>query len=183
MSSLLLTQKRSTRRLIAWSPMIVAALAILIVVALVLRPTGHGSGLVGSKAPDFTLNTVAGTPVQLSALSGHPILLNFWGVNCGPCRRELPVLQQAYRQYRDSGLVVIGVDAQLDDAQAITTFASEHGASYQMLLNPSQALMQTYGLDALPRTYLIDRSGVVRADEQVPFEDLGTLDTALKAIL
>ena len=183
MASVLQVRKSATRRLIAWSPMIVAALAILVAVALVMRPAGHNSGLVGSKAPDFTLNTVAGTPVRLSALAGHPVLLNFWGVNCGPCRRELPVLQGAYQRYRGSGLVVIGVDAQLDDAKAITTFASEHGASYPMLLNPSQALMQAYALDALPRTYLIDRSGVVRADEQVPFEDLGTLDQALKAIL
>ncbi len=171
------------RRLIGWSPMVVAALAVLIAATLVLKPASHATGLVGRAAPDFTLRDTAGASVRLSRLSGHPILLNFWGVTCEPCRLEVPVLQLAYERHRGTGLLVIGVDAQLDDAQAVTSFASEHGATYPMLLNPSQALLQSYDLSALPRSFLIDRSGVIRADEQAPFEDPGTLEVALRAIL
>ena len=161
----------------------VAAAAIAIAALLVLKPAGHSTGLVGTKAPDFALRDTRGATLRLSSLAGYPVLLNFWGVNCGPCRLEMPVLQRAYKQYGGAGLIVVGVDAQLDDAQAVRAFASEHHATYRMLLNPSQALEHEYSLDALPRSFLIDRSGVIRLDEQAPFEDSGTLDQALKAIL
>jgi cytochrome c biogenesis protein CcmG/thiol:disulfide interchange protein DsbE len=171
------------RRLLGWAPMIVAAAAIAVVAALVLKPASHGSGLVGSKAPGFTLRDTRGAALSLSSLVGHPVLLNFWGVSCAPCRREMPVLQQAFERYRAAGLLVVGVDAQVDDAQAVEAFAAEHGATYPMLLNPSQSLMQAYTLDALPRSFFIDRSGVIRLDGRTPFEDAATLDQALKTIL
>ncbi len=171
------------RRLVGWAPALVAVAGIAIATFLVLRPASHATGLVGSRAPDFMLRDTNGGSVHLRSLQGHPVLLNFWGVSCAPCRREMPVLQQAYGRYRGQGLVVVGVDAQFDDIQAVTAYASEHGATYTMLVDPSQALLQAYGLDALPRSFLIDRSGVIRLDEQAPLVDPGVLAQALKSIL
>lgn len=175
---------RSLRpRLAAWWPALAAVVAVLVAAFLVLRPSSSSAGLVGKRAPDFTLLDVGGRSVRLTGFSGHPVVLNFWGVNCLPCRRELPVLQQAYSLYRGQGLVILGVDEQLDDAQAVQLFTAEHGASYPMILDPGSKLMAPYGLDALPRSFLIDREGVIRADEQAPFLDLGPLKAALRPIL
>jgi peroxiredoxin len=78
---------------------------------------------------------------------------------------------------------VIGLDSQLEDTQTISAFASERGVSYPMLLDPNGAVAPQYRVDALPHSFLIDRAGIIRADEPAPFLDVAPLDSALKAIL
>jgi cytochrome c biogenesis protein CcmG/thiol:disulfide interchange protein DsbE len=171
------------QRLFSWAPVVAAAAAIAIAAVFVLKPSGQASSFVGKTAPQLALRDTLGATESLAALRGHPVLLNFWGVSCPPCRTEVPILQQAYARYLSKGLVILGVDEQLDDAQSVIVFASEHGATYPLLLDPTSSAMQPYRLDALPRSFLIDRSGIIRADEKSPFLDKKTLEAALKQIL
>src|SRR5580698_9504013 len=67
--------------------------------------------LVGKIAPDFTLQTVDGKPQTLSALKGKPVLLDFWATWCGPCRKAMPSVEKVFRDYKDQGLMVLGVNA------------------------------------------------------------------------
>ena len=176
--------KTPARSLLGWWPAGVAVIGVLVAAFLVLRPVGSGLGLVGKSAPDFTLQTVAGRTVHLAALRGHPVLLNFWGVSCPPCRHEVRLLQAAWQIERGKGLVILGVDEQKDDAQSVAAFASERGVTYPMLLDPNGAVgPRQYGVSALPQSVLIDRGGVVRQVVPAPFLDPGPLGHNLAGIV
>ena len=75
--------------------------------------TGLGPGPLSAQAPGdtalaFTLKTLDGDAVSLSDFRGHPVVVNFWGTWCPPCRVELPLLAQAYRDHQAEGLVRAG---------------------------------------------------------------------------
>jgi peroxiredoxin len=160
----------------------VAVLGVLIAAFLVLRPTGTPS-MVGQAAPNFTVQGVDGKSVQLADLRGHPLILNFWGVNCIYCRTEMPLLQQAYARYRNDGLVIMGIDAQADDATSISAFVSERSVTYPMYLEGRTDWSKLYKVDALPQSVFVDRQGVVRELDQKPFLDATSLDQSLRTIL
>ncbi|HEY8286598.1 MAG TPA: TlpA disulfide reductase family protein [Chloroflexota bacterium] len=180
----LVAPRTPAHSLLGWWPAGLAVIGVLVATYLVLRPAGSGSGLVGKAAPDFTLTTVTGQTVHLAALRGHPVLLNFWGVSCPPCRHEVGLLQAAWRTNRDKGLVILGVDEQKDDGQSVAAFVSERGVTYPMLLDPSGAVgPQHYGVTDLPQSVLIDRGGIVRQVVPAPFLDPGPLGHDLAGIL
>jgi thiol-disulfide isomerase/thioredoxin len=129
------------------------------------------------------LQRAGGGTQRLAALRGHPVLLNFWGVSCPPCRREAPLLQQAYERYRAQGLIVLGLDAQGDDGQSVAAFAAERGLTYPMLLGASEVGGAAYGVTDLPVSFLVDRQGIVREASLSPFLDAGPLQEALRKIL
>lgn len=64
--------------------------------------------VTANKARDFTLATVTGDSLMLSAREGKVLLLNFWGTWCGPCRIEQPILNELYTRYHERGLEVWG---------------------------------------------------------------------------
>jgi len=167
----------------AWWPAVVAVLGVLVAAYLVLRPAGSESGLVGKPAPDFTLRTASGAQVHLATLRGHPVLLNFWGVSCPPCRHEVAVLQAAWTADRSHGLVILGVDEQVDDAQSISAFASERGVTYPMLVDLKQVAAPPYGVKDLPQSVLVDARGVVQKVVPAPFLDSASLNKALSSIM
>ena len=171
------------RLLVSWAPLILAFVGVAVVGFFVLRPSSGPTGLVGRTAPDFTLRDTAGHTVRLSALRGHPVLVNFWGVSCPPCRREVPLLQAAYQRYRTQGLVVLGLDAQQDDLSSVGAFAAERNVTYPMLLDPSGKTAIGYGVSALPHSFIVDRRGIVRESDPQPFLDPGPLQQAITYIL
>jgi len=124
--------------------------------------------LTGKEAPDFTLNDLAGTPVTLSKLRGKPVLLDFWASWCGPCRMELPHVQELHTEYADKGLQIlaVSVDATVEEAKKAV---EEDKLTFPVLwADPSgaevQKISEAYGVSAIPRLLLIDADGVVRAD-------------------
>ena len=171
------------RGILGWTPAGVAVAGVLLAAFLILRPSSANPGLVGQAAPNFSLPDLAGRTVQLSSLRGHPVLINFWGVSCPPCRREVPLLQAAWQQYRSKGLVILGLDAQGDDRPSVDAFASERNVTYTMLIDPQNTVAPRYGVKDLPESFLVDRSGIVRRVDPAPFLDPGPLNAALTNIL
>ena len=115
----------------------------------------------GRLAPDFTLPTLSGSPITLSALRGQPIIVNFWATWCPPCRTEMPDLQAVWREHRAEGAVIIGVD--LGEAPStVSSFITRVEVDYPIALDIDERVGASYGVGALPATYFIDRQGVVR---------------------
>ncbi len=115
----------------------------------------------GEAAPDFTLADLQGHKVQLSSLKGKAVLLNFWATWCDPCKIEMPWLVDLQKKYGPQGLRIIGVA--MDDAsdKEIAAFARKMGVNY-MILKGTEKIGDIYGgIDRLPLTYYIDRSGKV----------------------
>ena len=101
-------------------------------------------------------------PLTLEGLKGKVVLLNFWAVNCPPCRIEMPELQKIYRRYTGRGLRVIGVTEMDPVRDQARRFIEESGVTYPILLDPGARIADLYALEAHPTTVVIDARGRVR---------------------
>ena len=117
----------------------------------------------GFLAPDFTLDTLDGTKVTLSELRGKIVLINLWTTWCPPCRAEMPALENAYKQYKDSGVVVLGLNVTNQDSEKdIPPFVDEFGLTFPILLDRDGSVSALYQLKGLPTTYFVNREGIIR---------------------
>lgn len=146
--------------------------------------TAHAAGpqsLVHRKAPAFTRHAFDGRPLTLSAFRGKVVLLNFWATWCAPCQAEMPAFSRWQQQYGPQGLQVIGISMD-DSAAPARKLAQKLRIGYPIALGDA-ALGDKYGgVLGLPVTYLIDRTGTVRAVFQGG-SDLGKMEAALKTLL
>lgn len=122
---------------------------------------------VDQAAPDFVSQTPDGKSVRLSDLKGSMVALNFWATWCGPCRVEMPELDDAAKRYSDSHLVILGVNAGEDAAQ-VQNYVQQLGLSFQTVLDQNGTIIDQYDVRAFPTTIWIDAKGVVRAKHLGP---------------
>ena len=124
----------------------------------ILRPAETGLG-VGDKAPSFTLERLDGSGSMSSReLEGHPVVLNFWASWCIPCREEAPLFERKWREYREQGIVFLGVVIK-DTPEAALRFAKRFDLTYPMLFDTDRVLARKLGLVGLPQTFFIDADG------------------------
>jgi peroxiredoxin len=116
---------------------------------------------VGFTAPDLTLQTLDGETVILSDLRGQAVLINFWASWCPPCRNEMPAIQQVYEEYRDEGFTVLALNSQEQETR-VAAFAGEFGLTFPILIDRDGAVFDAYRVVALPTTFFVDRTGVIR---------------------
>jgi thiol-disulfide isomerase/thioredoxin len=111
-----------------------------------------------SRAPDFNLRDANGGPASLSAYRGSLVLLNFWATWCGPCREEMPSMEQLNRYFGGQGLAVVAVN-QRESAALVNKFMKSHGLSFTTPLDPDGRVGASYRVYGIPVTYLIDGNG------------------------
>lgn len=110
------------------------------------------------QAPDFALKDANGATVKLSDYKGKAVLLDFWATWCGPCKIEIPWFTEFEQTYKDRGFAVVGVS--MDDGwDAVKPYLQEHRVNYRVLLGNDEVGQAFGGVDSLPTTFLIDRSG------------------------
>ncbi|MBV7507182.1 thiol-disulfide oxidoreductase ResA [Bacillus sp. sid0103] len=115
---------------------------------------------VGGQAPDFALVDMQGNKHQLSDYRGQGVFLNFWGTWCPPCKKEMPYINNQYHQYKDKGVQVLTVDIQ-ESELAVNQFADRLKLDFPIMIDTDKEVMNTYGIDPLPATFLIDKNGKV----------------------
>ena len=141
--------------------MLVAVVAVVALVAVaLLRDAPQPWAVVGQPAPAFALESLNGGRVDLASLRGRPVILTFFASWCLPCRKELPLFLSA--QGRHPGLALVGIVFQDEPAPA-RVFRNAIGGDWPGLIDPGGAVARTYAVVGIPRTYFIDRDGVVRA--------------------
>ncbi|WP_434928852.1 TlpA family protein disulfide reductase [Shewanella sp. HL-SH8] len=116
---------------------------------------------VGDAAPDFTLKNMQGNNLNLAEQRGEIILINFWASWCGPCRKEMPVLQKLQDKYQDLGVQVWGINVEQEN-QAGKDFLADLDLSFSIFFDETNALSKSYQVEAMPTTVMIDRDGKVR---------------------
>jgi len=119
------------------------------------------SDLAGQPAPDFALKSSTGENLRLSEYRGDVVMINFWATWCGPCRQEMPLLDQLYSRYQRVGFSLLGVNIDDDSGRAMDMIR-ELGVSFPVLFDSRKVVSKLYDVDAMPVTVLVDREGNVR---------------------
>ncbi|MDF1554670.1 MAG: TlpA disulfide reductase family protein [Deferrisomatales bacterium] len=129
-------------------------------------PRETGKVEVGQPYFDFTGPLLRGGEFSLAKAVGRQVvLLQFWGIRCGPCLQEFRLLDRLYEAYRNRGLLVLGVNTDGLDAVKLTRAMAERGISpsYPVMLDREFSAAAHYTQWLVPVSVLIDRQGVVRA--------------------
>jgi cytochrome c biogenesis protein CcmG/thiol:disulfide interchange protein DsbE len=135
------------------------------IVLLFVRVTQDGAAqraAVGETAPGIVGTTLDGAPFDLAAMRGRPVIVNFWGPSCVPCRDEFPLLAAKLAAHHADGLVIVGILTD-DPPEPARDFIAEYGAAWPTVVDPDKAIKTAYRVAARPQTYFIDRSGVIRS--------------------
>jgi peroxiredoxin len=119
------------------------------------------------KAVEFELPTLDGHKIRLSDFKGKVVVLNFWGIWCGACKEEMPLLQELWNKYRDRGVAVLSVNINAGQYTAernkelAEKIIAKNNLTFPILLHEGD-LAPRYGGTAVPATYLIDQNGFVQ---------------------
>jgi len=132
-------------------------------------------------APDFTLETLDGGQATLSSFRGKPVLMNFWALNCPPCREEMPFLDAAAAQY-EGQIVIMAIDIG-DSQQSVADYFGDATLSMTVPLDIQGIAAANYSVGYTPTTFLVDADGVVRYVKVGPFANLEQVSAAIELVL
>lgn len=124
----------------------------------------------GDSVPNIVLQNLAGERVSLEDLAGQTVVLNFWATWCPPCRREMPLLDDINRAYKDRGVTVIGIDVG-EPAEVVKRYIDSIGVTYPIWVDAAdnaaaddtRALFSRFGGVGYPTTVFVDADGVIQA--------------------
>lgn len=125
------------------------------------RSDGPAPFHVGESAPAFVVPQVGGGTIDLAALRGKPVWINFMATWCPSCQDELPLMNGFAARYADKGLVVIAIDVREEEG-TVAAFARRLNVSFPMGLDLDGRVSTRWGAIALPIHFWIDAEGIVR---------------------
>jgi peroxiredoxin len=141
------------------------------------EPETGASPYMGSRAPNFTLKNLKGEDVSLSQFRGRKVILNFWASWCTPCKVELPHFQTVWDKFSSGDeAVILTVAGSQSDEEQIRSFVTNGNYTFIVCLDPGEDAFNKYDLTSIPRTYFIDKDGVIRRIQQGMFTGSGELE-------
>jgi cytochrome c biogenesis protein CcmG, thiol:disulfide interchange protein DsbE len=149
-------------------PILLALLVAVVTTAGILVFVRAGAGgtddhvAVGQPAPPIVGTTLDGAAFDLASLRGKPVVVNFWGPSCVPCRDEFPLLEGKRTEHAADGFTVVGVLTD-DPVEPARDFVGKYGGHWANVIDPDKVLKAAYRVVARPQTYFVDRSGVIRS--------------------
>lgn len=155
---------RPNRPIAALLAVAVVATAVVVGITSVRPSTDPVSTDIatGQVVPNVAGTTLDGAAFDLAALRGRPVIINFWGPSCVPCRTEFPLLAAKATEHAAEGLVIVGVLTD-DPVEPAREFAAQYGGSWSTVIDPGGAIKAAYRVIARPQSYFVDRAGVLRS--------------------
>ncbi len=171
-------------------PVVIIVVAMVVALMLVFgfkfaRRSSQGSGspqMQSGIAPDFTLQSLEGKTVRLSDFRGKPVVLNFWATGCGPCKIEMPWFVDFQKQYGTAGVQFLGVAMDDGSTKDIAEFAHSMNVNYPILIGKESVGDAYGGVQFLPETFYIDRSGKI-VDKAFGLKGRGEIEDDIKKIV
>jgi len=135
--------------------------SLLIAISCLTLSSPASAVKVKQIAPDFTLASNKGANIRLKDLRGKVVMINFWATWCAPCRKELPLLNTLYNKYKSKGFVLLGVN--IDEKSSLAKkMIKELKINFPVLYDNTQSTSESYDLQAMPSTFIVDKNGVIR---------------------
>lgn len=116
--------------------------------------------VVGFIAPDFELESIEAEAVRLGDFRGKVVLINFWATWCGPCRVEMPAMQNRFEAY-DGDLVILAVDND-EPLEKVVAFVEELGLTFTVLLDLGAEVQDMYLIRGYPTSVFVDKDGIIQ---------------------
>lgn len=136
----------------------------LVIVLFVCAKTEKTSifGNNSSQAPDFTVKDLKGREISLSNYSGKVVFLNFWATWCAPCKAEIPDFIEAYKQYKDKGMEIIGISVDRISPKSVLKFVEKYKINYPVVMGTDKIQKDYEPGPYVPTTIIIDQEGKIR---------------------
>jgi len=131
----------------------------LLVITILLFSAGYAAA--NDAAPAFSLPNKAGENISLSDFDGQVVLLNFWASWCGPCREEMPLLNELHEKYAPLGFTMLGINVEENSAAAYK-FLESVPAGFPILYDSSNSVSKLYDVIAMPSTVIVGRDGQIK---------------------
>lgn len=112
-----------------------------------------------SQLPDIKVKDLNGREFSLTEFQGKPLIVNFWATWCGPCRIEIPMLNEIHRKYASRGVVIVGISTDEDGAVSVKPFLKEVPIEYVTVLAGTDTEEKFGGILGLPSTFFFDKTG------------------------
>ncbi|MGM9966918.1 thiol-disulfide oxidoreductase ResA [Rummeliibacillus sp. POC4] len=143
----------------------IVILAVLVAaIAYTVYNTAHKDDVqllkIGDNAPDFSLVDLNGETHKLSDYKGQGVLLNFWGTWCKPCKKEMPAINNQYKQFKNQGVQILGINIAQSNLE-VSSYADKLGVEFPIAIDKTKSVMRAYNVDPLPTTVLIDKDGKI----------------------
>jgi thiol-disulfide isomerase/thioredoxin len=135
--------------------------AVTVLSVGVAGAASNGPLASGNPAPAFDLDSLAGKHVNLADYKGQVVLINFWASWCGPCRKEMPILEQLNKAYKSKGVQLVGVNVEPNSEDA-KKYLQSTPVTFPILLDRASTVSKLYQVQGMPNTVILDRSGKVR---------------------
>jgi cytochrome c biogenesis protein CcmG/thiol:disulfide interchange protein DsbE len=180
-SSVQTTRKARLRMHTSRSPAGCGILIALLLAAAAVHAAPPKASLLDKPAPPFSRTSLDNQRVDLSALRGRVVLLNFWATWCAPCQIEMPRFVQWQQKYKSEGLSIVGVSMD-DGAGPVVRLTRKLHINYPIFMGDEKLGLAYGGILGLPVTYLIDREGVIRARYQGQ-TDLAAMEKRIHLLL
>ena len=115
-------------------------------------------------APGFQLSGRGGKTIDLSQFKGQVVMINFWASWCGPCRKEMPLLEDIYKKYKPMGFTMLAVNVEPDTKEADAWLAKlSKPVTFPVAYDVDSKVSKLYKVETMPSTVIVDRKGNVRA--------------------
>jgi thiol-disulfide isomerase/thioredoxin len=121
----------------------------------------QASEALSGAAPDFTLPSNLGKNLRLAEMRGEVVMINFWASWCGPCKQEMPILEELHQRYGKAGFKLLGVNVEPDPADA-QKILKAIPVSFPILYDTESVVSKLYDVEAMPSTVIVDRNGNMR---------------------
>jgi len=157
-------------------------LAFLLLLFFGLRRTQQGPVQPGAPAPQFSLTTFDGQDLDTTHMRGRVILVNFWASWCVPCEQEAAELQQAYENYKDKGVVFIGVNY-VDTEPEARDYMARFDITYPNGPDLGTRISQAYRIRGVPETYIMGANGNLVEAKIGPYASLAEIQASLDRAL
>jgi len=146
------------------------------------EPDTGAAPYMGSRAPNFTLKNLQGETISLSQYRGKKVILNFWASWCTPCKIELPHFQAIWNRYNPGAdFVILTVAGSQSEEPLIKDFIDKGSYTFTVCLDPGEDAFNKYELTSIPKTYFIDKDGVIRRIQQGMFTGPGEIEFMLNS--